>query len=173
MQTQEDFDRVSKFLVEKRRFLRAEGYELTNMFDLPNCDENGNPLCGVDKMVFGFEVKKDGRTYNRFFGATTFLFLDEVELTAELRTGKGDIDFCMPVATVSERIEGELVHIDSERHPNHYKGVLDAAKGLELQGFGSYDDLKSAARRYVLSVQTRCNEKNLNIPRMSTASLMR
>lgn len=173
MQTQEDFDRVSKFLAEKRRELRAEGYELTNMFDLPNIDTNGELFCEIDKMVLGFEIKKNGRSFNRFYGSTTFLFWDEIELTHVLVPGDDEEDYCEPIPVASEVIEGEIVHIDSNKHPDHYKAILDVAKGLNLQGFVSYNDLKSAARRYILSVQTRCNEKNLNLPRMSTVSLVR
>ncbi len=45
------FQRVSQFTRLKRRELIAEGYAVTNIFDLPNFDEHGNVLCGIDDMV--------------------------------------------------------------------------------------------------------------------------
>ena len=171
--SEENYIRMSEFTRLKRRELIAEGYQVDNIFDLPNADRNGNALCGVDRVVIGFEIAKDGQHFNRFFGDKTLLFWDELELTYELQLGDDEEDYCKPIPVASEVIEGEMVHVDSSKYPSHYKAILDVAKDLKLDGTISYDDLKSAARRYILSVQTRCNEKNLNFPRMSTALLMR
>lgn len=95
------------------------------------------------------------------------------ELPADLGPDSAEDDGENFIATVSKKIDGAWVHVDGNMHPNHYKAILLEAKSLKLQGFIDYDQLKSAARRYILSVQTRCKAKGLKAPRMNTASLVR
>ena len=164
--------RMMAFISVATSELEAQGYEVAGVFDVPNVDENGNAHCGVDDILIGFEVTKADKTFNRFYGSMTHVFWDEREML-DWNASDEEIDVMHPLTTVSKKIEGAWVHIDSEKHPDHYKAILTAAKGLMLHGIIGYDRCQGAARRYILSVQTRCNEKGFRAPRMTTASLLR
>lgn len=170
---QATFDRVNEFTRLKRRELLAEGFEVNGIFDIPNFDQGGNIICGVDTMVIGFGIAKDGKSFIRFFGNTSLLFWDEIGPLLDYEAVEDLPDAEMETTTVSKKVEGACVHIDGEKSPAHYKAILDVAKGLKLQGLIDYDRLKDAARRYILSVQHKCLAKGLKIPRINTISLMR
>ena len=164
------FHRTDVFLSAKHKELLAEGFAILDVSDFENIDQHGNALCDVDDIVIGFEISKDGRTFNRFFGATTFLFWEEIELNNE---NEYDAWEMLPETTISSVVEGILIHVDSEQHPDHYKAILDAAKTLAKQGLITYEQLKSAARRYMLSVQDNCAANGLVAPSsLNVASLI-